>query len=110
MEPSKEILELLEKRRKAGEDANAYESLVERIMKNMVVILLYTTAMFLWTLIPPIVFIGSKYSKTGEEIKSYVQSLDYWMDFYLTKMIIMFCLIVILYETIIIVKEFFRQI
>ena len=28
MEPSKEILELLEKRRKAGEDANAYESLV----------------------------------------------------------------------------------
>lgn len=28
MEPTKEILELLEKRRKAGEDANAYESQV----------------------------------------------------------------------------------
>lgn len=77
------------------------------IKKRLSILLIYLSIVLLWVFIFPLSFIGGKYVKTGEEITSYTQGLRYWLDYYPTRMIIIFCMTIILYQIILIFREYF---
>lgn len=68
------------------------------LKKNISIIGLYAVVMMMWTLLPPLAFIGGTLRETGEKITSYSMGLSYWVNFVFTKAFIMFCTVIILYQ------------
>ena len=68
------------------------------LKKNISIIGLYAVVMMMWTLLPPLAFIGGTLRETGEKIISYSMGLSYWANFMFTKAFIMFCTVIILHQ------------
>ena len=77
------------------------------IKKRLSIILIYLSVMSLWTFVFPLSFIGGKYVKTGEEILSYGQGLGYWLDYYPTRIIILLCITIVVYQIVCIFREYY---
>lgn len=68
------------------------------LKEKLTIILIYLTTMLLWTFLPPVVFTGCKYVKTGEEIINYTQGLRIWADFDLFRIVIVLCVVIVSFE------------
>ena len=77
----------------------------EKIKKNIFIIALYTVVMIAWCLLPPLAFIGGTLRETGEEITSYAMGLSNWVNFWFTKAFMVFCTVIILYQTYVIALQ-----
>ena len=77
--------------------------------RNIGIIGLYTVIMILWSLGPPLAFIGGTLRETGEKITSYSMGLSYWVNFGFTKVFMMFCTVIILYQAYIIAVQLCKK-
>ena len=82
----------------------AVEDKSGNIKKNISIIGLYVIAMLAWSLVPPLFLIGDTVRESGQRIDSYLVSLNVWCNtFGFVKPFISFCIVVILYETCVLV-------
>lgn len=80
------------------------------VKKNIGIIGLYAVIMMMWTLLPPLALVGGVIRETGEEITSYTMGLSWWVNFGFTKAFIGICIVVILYEIIIIATKLYKNV